>query len=256
LGLATKLVELTALGLVLAPHRSAGSEGARRRGWTGAALAVLSVGVVSGCIVWGASLIPQPTGGDTTNDHEPGTVAHSHPPGRAHGHGHLPPTVDQRLAAARLAAETRIGIARYQDQALALADGYRPVALGREPVVHWENRRAARDGRTLDPALPEQLVYADTADGPLLLGAVFVMPRPDTAGPTVGGPLTRWHTHALCIAPLPPWFAGLVSPFGACPVLSAGIVTAEMMHVWTVENPDGPFAEQLNEEYLRTLRRR
>jgi hypothetical protein len=122
---------------------------------------------------------------------------------------------------------------------------------------HYENKRFAKDSAVLDPARPENLVYVRTPDGPLLAGVVYVMPRPEMRAPRPGGPITNFHTHSLCIAPSPPWIAGLLSPFGACPAGSVNVVTPEMMHVWLLDGmPGGPYAEELDKEYLKTLTRR
>ncbi|MFN8558393.1 MAG: hypothetical protein U0531_13965 [Dehalococcoidia bacterium] len=153
-----------------------------------------------------------------------------------------PPTPDQQAAAARLLAETRAGIARYADPATALSDGYRATMPG-GATIHYENQSYSRDGRVLDPERPEQLVYAMTDDGLLLLGAGFVMPRAGVPGPEVGGPLTRWHAHTVCVSALPPGLAGLVSPFGTCPAATLNGRSLSWMHVWIVDNPGGPFAD-------------
>jgi len=42
-----------------------------------------------------------------------------------------------------------------------------------------------------------------------------------------------------------------VTPFGNCPALSINVTTPEMMHVWVVENPQGPFAEGLDAAWVR-----
>jgi hypothetical protein len=42
-----------------------------------------------------------------------------------------------------------------------------------------------------------------------------------------------------------------VSPFGSCPALSVNLTVPEMMHVWIVDNPNGPFAEGLDKEWVR-----
>jgi hypothetical protein len=62
------------------------------------------------------------------------------------------------------------------------------------------------------------------------------------SGPDIGGPLTDWHRHInLCYANGDGSIAGVVTPFGQCPLLSTNRTTWAMLHVWTCQNPDGPF---------------
>jgi hypothetical protein len=260
LGAATKLVELLALGLVLMPRRGgAGRRQGLRRFAAGSVLAAATM--LTGASLWGASL-----------------NAHSHDQGSAHHHGpgtppHLdeqvdqpapgmvmrplaatPPTPEQRAAAARLVEETRAALAPYQDRRAAIAAGYRPAQTDARGVEHMEHKAYQRDDHILDPTRPEQVVYIHTRQGPLLAGAVFVMPDDGLPGPEIGGRLTRWHAHTICVTPLQPFIAGLVTPFGACPTGSFAVTTAEMMHLWTIDNPGGPFATELDDGYLKRLR--
>lgn len=161
-------------------------------------------------------------------------------------------TAQQRAAAAQLAAATRVGIARYADIRLALADGYRPATAPAAATVHYRNPAYVADGRVLDPTRPEELVYANTAGGPRLLGAMYLLAKPGLPGPDIGGPLTRWHVHTnLCIGPGAA-IVGIVSPFGLCPAGSVNVATPAMLHVWSVESPGGPFGE-LDPAFLAQL---
>lgn len=51
---------------------------------------------------------------------------------------------------------------------------------------------------------------------------------------------------------LPPGF-GLVSPFGTCPLVSVAVTIPEMIHVWAVPNPGGPYAEGLDDKLVQGL---
>jgi hypothetical protein len=115
-----------------------------------------------------------------------------------------------------------------------------------------ENPAFKNDGRVLDPQRPETLVYAIEDGRATLLGVVYVMERAGVAAPQPGGPITRWHAHNICLTLLPPGF-GIVSPFGSCPALSLNVTTPEMMHVWVVDNPAGPFAEGLDAAWVRAF---
>ena len=241
LGLVTKLIEVTALTLALVPVGAARPISAQRRSrrrWALAGVAPALAMILVGGAAWGAE-----------------NRAHSHArhPHDVHHHGEAgPPTPAQQAAAARLQAETRAALERYLDPEVARADGYRPLRLG-ERLNHWENPARKRDGVVLDPSRPEMLVYTPTDSGPLLLGAVFVMPYAGVGGPTPGGALTSWHDHGLCLSPVPPFIVGITTPFGVCPAGSAALTTSEMMHVWVVDNPKGAFSEEFDEATLQEL---
>jgi hypothetical protein len=225
LGIATKLVELTALGLIVWPSASLSA----RRAGLAATATLLAIGT-SGAIAWAAVLRP-----DASGQSHAGKVLQTAPP----------PTDAQRNAAEQLVADTRASIARYADVTSAVADGYTPRTAERAPTVHYLNPAYQRDGATLDPRRPEGLVYANTPRGPVLLGAMYMLPKANVRGPDVGGSIAEWHSHAnVCF--LLPTFApdGLVSPFGTCPVGSINAPTPAMLHVWTAEGiPGGPFAD-------------
>lgn len=132
-----------------------------------------------------------------------------------------PPTPDQQKAADNLATDTKAGVAKYEDLSAAIADGYRPISPSWQPIGHYLDPSYQREGRVLDPSRPEALVYASTSKGPVLMGAMYLMPEPGVSGPQIGGCLTQWHAHAL-----------------------DGWETPEMMHVWTANGyPGGPFSE-------------
>ena len=153
------------------------------------------------------------------------------------------PTAEERAAADRLVQATREGVARFADIAVAEAAGYRvatPFAFYGARAAHFHNPRYGRDGRLLDPERPEDLIYLKTDDGRLvLLGVMYLAPIGQ--GPVTGGPLTRWHAHEdLCASP-----DGVAPslPTGECPAGTRPI-GVEMLHVWVVDHPDGPFAER------------
>ena len=105
--------------------------------------------------------------------------------------------------------------------------GYQPVSTSWQPVAHYLNPAYQRDDKILDASRPEALVYANTSKGAVLLGAMYVMPNPGVAGPQIGGCLTQWHAHSLL-----------------------GWQTPEMMHVWIVDAPGGPFSEEIHPRSL------
>jgi hypothetical protein len=50
----------------------------------------------------------------------------------------------------------------------------------------------------------------------------------------------------------PPGF-GIVSPYGTCPVLTVNLTIAEMIHVWVVDPPGGPYVEHIEDAWVRQL---
>lgn len=238
-GMATKLVELTALGLAITPVQAG-----RIRRLVSSTTTVAMV-AMTGLFAWGGAFVAAGTG-----DHHvggvpvPGTLL---PPGEDR-----PPTAEEQRAADELYEAVRLSIAKYADLEAAAGAGYQVTNIvGLDH--HAGNPAFGRDGRVLDPKRPESLVYAQTPNGPVLLGAVFEMPAAGEPGPSVGGPLTVWHGHEnVCLTPAPPFLTGLLSPFGSCPVGSINVpVTGEMMHVWILPGAPEPFGE-LSEEFRRT----
>ncbi len=220
LGIATKLVELTAFGLIVWPRGS-------RVGWRLAmptASLVLAIGV-SGTVAWAATLRPGAGGHD-------GKVIQAA----------APPTDVQRLAAASLVEDTRAGIARFSDVQVALADGYRPTTPPHAATVHYVNPAYKQVG--VDPSRPQALVYANTPSGLTLLGAMYMQPKARMPAPDIGGSLAEWHSHTNLCFLLPSFVIdGFESPFGTCPVGALNGPTPAMLHVWTVPNANGPFGD-------------
>ncbi len=295
-GLATKLIEITALGLVLAPAAGTLSAWVRRLRWAAAGAAVVLFTVLTGATVWAAQYRQANAAGemgDSAPAHRPD--AHAAMPGMsgmsgmsgmnagtAAGHaaramtygGHsaddgpdaggtlpggtmhrmepgmvmqpvpdTPPTPEQVAAADRLAADTAAGIAKYRDLNVAIAAGYRATTNPHAATVHYLNPKYMHDGKILDPQAPEALVYANTRSGPVLLGAMYVMPKPGEFGPDPGGAITQWHMHDNVCFTVGGFVAGVLSPFGTCPTGSFNAPTAYMLHVWTAGNPNGPFGD-------------
>ena len=175
------------------------------------------------------------------------------PPGHDMGHGghdeHAgdgptrAPTAEEQAAADSLVAMTKRATARFADIRAAEADGFvqiTPFSFYGVRVAHYGNPAYLADGRVLDPERPENLVYLKHDDGRLeLLGVMYLAPIGQ--GPAVGGPLTQWHVHDdLCTSTRPVAVVPIL-PTGTCPEGTSPI-GYEMLHVWTVEHPDGPFS--------------
>jgi len=248
-GLATKLGEILAVAIVV--RRAPGAAPHRLRSLAGSvAIAVLVLGTATSSWI----------GAFRASAAEPGAVAGHHvhggavaPPGTVMPvHPEREPTAAERAAAADLVTAARVALARYADPSVAAADGYNVNGIhGLD--FHAGNPANEHDGRVLDPAHPETLVYAVAPDGqPILMGAMFLMPKIGTPGPTVGGPLTVWHAHQhICFSLTPPGLAGLLSPLGTCPLGSIDMpLTAEMIHIWIVPGAPEPFGD-LDEAWKR-----
>jgi hypothetical protein len=264
-GIATKLIELTALGLIVIP-RLEPARGLRPRfARPAASFGFVALTVLTGLVIWVGSFVAHSHADAAVepHEHEPGTPVHSHDGGHHHDFAaraqagvimHLgsdePPTLAQVEAAAKLAADTKADTARYADYDAALADGYVPDGPKLGVQRHLKNKAYQGDGRILDPSNPELLVYGTDGDRFVLLGVAYTMEKAGVRGPEVGGSLTRWHTHNICFTLTPPGF-GLVSPFGNCPIGAVSVTLPEMMHVWTVDNPDGPYADNLDDKWVK-----
>lgn len=158
--------------------------------------------------------------------------------GAAHSHGAATsaactPTAEQVAAADRLVADTTLALQRWRDPNAAVSDGFSPLGFEPNGVNHYMNPSFLRDGKTLDPARPESILYGRNKDGSLFpVGAMYMMDDKNAPGPQIGGCLTQWHAHGF-------------------PFARPGEVSTQMMHVWTIPLPGGPFAEHVEADYAR-----
>ncbi len=141
------------------------------------------------------------------------------------------PTASQQAAANRLVAETTATLSKYASLSAATAAGYTPATNPNGYLVHYANWQIAKtDG--FDPANPAFLMYANTVNGPKLMGAMYLGPAPCTPGADVGGPLTQWHAHDdLCLSG--GQVVGRTTATGACTAGVHNTDTYFMLHVWT-----------------------
>jgi hypothetical protein len=175
-------------------------------------------------------------------------AAHGHGTGHGSAAGVCEATPAERGAAARLLADTRVAAARFLDLRDARAVGYSPHVATPRPVKHYFNPAYVTDGRVLDPARPEGLLYAHTTRGPVLVAVVYLMNRAGEPVRAVGGCLTPWHAHAdHCSSdPAGGRIDGVRGPGGACPAGQTPWATPAMLHTWMIELPDGPFATHVD----------
>jgi hypothetical protein len=143
------------------------------------------------------------------------------------------PSDDQVAAADSLVARTTLSLQRFADVSTALREGYRPLGFEPNGVNHYINQGYVDDGRVLDVDRPESLLYGRRRDGSLFpIGAMFVTASVRDRGPRVGGCLTPWHRQGF-------------------PFAGPGQISAEMLNVWTIAVPGGPFAGHVEGEYAR-----
>jgi len=235
-GIACKLIELVALGLVMRLNHPTRRTWPRRI-WRATAFPLISIVMTFG--IWVGGL--------------------AHPDAlHAHAGAVLQPvnavaTPEQGAAAARLLADTKVSLTRYGDPAVAIAAGYEPGPVSdADPLLHFQNPANAH--AILDPNRPQALVYARTPSGLRLVGAMYQMPKVGHWGPDPGGPLTQWHQHeGICFSPFGFEFS-FETPFWTCSVGSTSVTTAPMLHVWIIDNgKSGPFAAELDKAVQREL---
>jgi hypothetical protein len=154
----------------------------------------------------------------------------------------------QRASADELAAAVKRATARYARREDAERAGFEPWRGIDE--FHFVNLAHVTDGAQLDPERPEFLMYDH--DG-RLVAAMFLPPERGAHGDQLGGPLTVWHYH-----PWPGrtcWSHGGMLPGGATPDRTSGTCpdgmeahdrSPEMLHVWVVDHPTGPFSSNMS----------
>ncbi|GAC1668120.1 MAG: hypothetical protein PVS3B2_07450 [Candidatus Dormibacteraceae bacterium] len=239
-GVATKLIELVALGLVLVPVHAELRMPSRGLRWTAFGVALPMLTVMTASTAWIVDLARP-------------DARHVHAGALLQATNALP-TQEQQDAANRLYAETKAAILPYQDWHKAWAAGYRPEGAANMPSQHWSNQAYVDGVYVLDPRRPQGLVYANAKHGPVLLGAMFQMKNLGQFGPDPGGPLTAWHQHQnICFTPFGFEFS-LMTPFATCPLGAIGVSAPPMLHVWIVDNPrGGPFAVDIDDEVVKKI---
>lgn len=238
--IATKLIELTALGLVLIPVRGETRHRALRWSSLGVALPLLTVLV--NATVWIDDLARP----DALHVHAGAVLQATNDVA----------TPEQVAAATKLYNATAAAIAPYEDWHKAWAAGFRPGGPSNMPSTHWMNQRNVDAGYVMDPQHPQGLVYANSKHGPVLLGAMFQMKNLGQFGPDPGGPLTAWHQHQnICFSPFGFAFS-FMSPTATCPLGAIDLSAPPMLHVWIVDNPQGRFAVDIDAKVVKAIDQR
>lgn len=178
-----------------------------------------------------------------------------------HNHASAPqPTSAELEAALRLINATKAAVAKYQDRQVAINSGYKPMESEGLPIMHYVNDAYFTSADVLRPDHVQSLIYYNSPKGPVLIGAMYIMPSLGMPGPEIGGPLTSWHRHDnLCFDRT----TGVIVAFtrdgnsndksGSCPRGSSNRMTPEMLHVWLIANPQGPFGSDMAPEVLASL---
>ncbi len=182
-----------------------------------------------------------------------------------HNHAAVPATSvtgAQLQTALQLIDATRAAVARYKDEGAAVKAGYQPMEPEGLAIMHYVNQAYFTDADILRPDHVQSLIYFNSTHGPVLIGAMYIMPRLGMAGPEIGGSLTVWHKHDnLCFDTA----TGVIVAFardassnsldksGTCPAGSSNRSTPEMLHVWLIANPGGPFNSDMSPDVLAAL---
>ena len=156
------------------------------------------------------------------------------------------PTLEQQEAVTDLVEQCHAAAIRHgwADVAKGKADGFEM-----QDTWHYRNDAYLLDDIILDPDHPEVLMYYATPDGEhALAGFMFFAKTLDDPGPQIGGPLTIWHYHiykaALCLVG-DVLGDGWALPGKPCKKGTPSHRSGEMMHVWLLDNPRGPFATSM-----------
>jgi hypothetical protein len=166
-------------------------------------------------------------------------------------------TARQRARAERLLTAIRASARRWPTPRAAAVAGFdtrparraRPLRVG---YLHAEHRRYSADRHYLDPRRPEALIYANVPGRPLeLVGMMFSVPR-GVHGATPGGPITRWHTHRVCVRGNKRGLAPLAG--GRCVAGARMREGSEMLHVWFTHDLRSAFAIHAPERELCVAR--
>ena len=242
-------IALVVVGLVGAAYTSLPVGAWTRRAFlVGSLVSIVLSGDAAG---WAASVQQSDSGGTSA------TTDHSHTTGGASS-----VTGAQLQAALQLINATKAAVAKYENQRVAIKAGYIQMEPEGLAIMHYVNRAYFADADILRPDHVQSLIYFNSTHGPVLIGAMYIMPRLGMPGPEVGGSLTVWHHHDnLCfdrttgtiVAFAHDSSANTLEKSGTCPAGSSNRSTPEMLHVWLIATPDGPFASDMNPDVLTAL---
>lgn len=158
-----------------------------------------------------------------------------------------PPTLEQVRVSQELVtrcfdAALRNGWFQFKN---AIDQGYRLLFGDKR---HYVKPAYVFDDDVLDCDKPEFLMYYDTPGGKALAGLMFYAEAPKARGTQVGGPLTVWHYHVW--APTQclqgeMLLVGTADEQGRCKKGVAMHRSPEMLHIWFIDRPNGPFTTSM-----------
>ena len=127
----------------------------------------------------------------------------------------------------------------------AIDQGYRLLFGDKR---HYAKAAHVFDDAVLDCDKPEFLMYYDTPEGKGLAGLMFYAEAPKARGAQLGGPLTVWHYHvwapAQCMRD-EMLLVGTADDEGVCKRGVAMHRSPEMLHLWLIDRPNGPFTTSM-----------
>ncbi len=126
-----------------------------------------------------------------------------------------------------------------------IKDGYWLPSFDR---AHYQRDDYMLDDVVLDPQRPEVLMYYRTpSQGKQLVGFMFFAEDRGKRGPQFGGPMTIWHYHIWrdpqCV--VDETIAVGFAQDGHCERGQPFHRSREMIHVWLIDHPEGPFASSM-----------
>jgi hypothetical protein len=158
-------------------------------------------------------------------------------------------TPEQSARASALIQATQRDLPKYAQVKAAEDDGYASIGDGGTGYEHYVKWTLLNDGRVLDTAAPESLVYKVRGGVKTLVSAMFMAdkgtPINDRTLVEYAGGLMQWHVHTnLC------WLTvncamrvvGVTDSTGSCLVGFVETDGSPMVHVWITPHKCGPFA--------------
>ena len=158
-------------------------------------------------------------------------------------------TAEQAARATALIQANARDLPKYAQVSAAVADGYTTIGDGSTGFEHYVKWTLLNDGRVLDTAAPESLVYAVRGGVKTLVSAMYMAdkgtPINDKTLVDYAGGLMQWHVHTnLCWLTLNGAMrvVGVTDAQGACRFGFIETDGSPMVHVWITPHECGPFA--------------
>jgi hypothetical protein len=158
-------------------------------------------------------------------------------------------TPEQSARATTLIQSAQRDLPKYAKVSDAEKNGYVSIGDGATGFEHFIKYSLLNDGRVLDTAAPESLVYEVKGGVKTLVSAMFIA-NPgtlltDTTLVNYAGGLMQWHVHSnLCWVTINgvPKVVGVTNAAGVCLLGALQPAGAPMVHVWISPHVCGPFA--------------